>query len=135
MHRAIIIGYAYTFGLFISIDALWLGIIAKRLYQLQIGYIMPSTPTWIAVILFYFIYPIGLMIFSLQPSQGNSRKAAMLGALFGFFTYATVELTNWAVIYKWPTPIVLIDIIWGTILSGAVCALTVWLYKKHSNYL
>jgi len=43
-----------------------------------------------------------------------------MGALFGFFTYATYDLTNLATLKGWPIPIVIIDIIWGSVLSAAV---------------
>ncbi len=42
------------------------------------------------------------------------------GALFGFFCYATFELTALAVLKDWPIGIVAIDIIWGIILTAVV---------------
>ncbi len=128
--KELLIGYAYTLGLFVIIDALWLGIIAQRFYELHVGYIMASHPNWIAILLFYLLYPVGIMYFALQPSHGNIQQAALRGALFGFFTYATYELTNWAVIFKWPGSIVIVDILWGTCLCAAVSTATVYAYKK-----
>jgi len=42
------------------------------------------------------------------------------GALFGFFTYATYDLTNLATLRGWPIRIVFIDIIWGSFLTASV---------------
>ena len=52
-----------------------------------------------------------------------------MGALFGFFTYATYDLTNLATLKGWPLPIVIIDIIWGTILSATVAFSGYWISK------
>ncbi|MBN2236236.1 MAG: DUF2177 family protein, partial [Bacteroidales bacterium] len=41
-------------------------------------------------------------------------------ALFGIFTYATYDLTNLATLKGWPIQIVLIDIIWGAVLTSVV---------------
>ena len=47
-------------------------------------------------------------------------KAAILGGLYGFFTYATYDLTNMATIDGWPLRIVVVDILWWTTLCTAV---------------
>jgi len=56
--------------------------------------------------------------------------ALIYGALFGFFTYMTYELTNYAVIRDWPLPIVFIDIAWGSAL-GACVSLCTTLIMRH----
>ena len=50
-----------------------------------------------------------------RPSAAQPSTAA-----FGFFAYATYDLTNWATLKDWPSTIVFIDLAWGTILSGTV---------------
>jgi uncharacterized membrane protein len=52
--------------------------------------------------------------------KNNLNSAILLGALFGFFTYATYDLTNLATLKNWPLTIVFIDIIWGSVLTGIV---------------
>lgn len=46
----------------------------------------------------------------------------MWGALFGFFTYATYDLTNLATLRNWPVTVVVVDIAWGTVLCTLVAA-------------
>jgi uncharacterized membrane protein len=46
----------------------------------------------------------------------------MLGALFGFFAYATYDLTNLATLREWPMRLSLIDVCWGTLVSAASAA-------------
>ena len=40
-----------------------------------------------------------------------------MGALFGIIAYATYDLTNLATLKAWPIQIVIIDIIWGGLLT------------------
>jgi uncharacterized membrane protein len=49
-------------------------------------------------VVFYLLYPIGLVIFAISPAlkTGSWTTALLYGALFGFFTYATYDLTNHA---------------------------------------
>jgi len=65
-----------------------------------------------------------MMIFAVQPAleQNSLSRALALGTLYGLFTYATYDLTNLATLKDWPVPIVVVDILWGMILSGLVSA-------------
>jgi uncharacterized membrane protein len=47
----------------------------------------------------------------------------LYGAMFGFFTYMTYELTNLALLKDWPLNIVVVDIIWGVVLCTAVASI------------
>jgi len=109
-----------TFIVFLLIDMVWLGFIAKDLYKKYIGYIMSPKPNWIAAIIFYVIFIIGLMYFVLNPALKNESalQALFAGMLFGLITYATYDLTNLATLKDWPLKITVIDLIWGTSLSG-----------------
>ncbi|MBN9274118.1 MAG: DUF2177 family protein, partial [Mesorhizobium sp.] len=70
--------------------------------------------------LFYLIYIAGIVVFATAPafSSGKWTTAAVNGALFGFFAYATYDLTNQATIRGWPTIITVADICWGSLLSA-----------------
>ena len=48
------------------------------------------------------------------------------GALFGFFTYATYDLSNYATLRNWTVQVTAIDMAWGTVL-GAIAALVAYL--------
>jgi uncharacterized membrane protein len=100
---------------------LWLGVIAKGFYQDKlIAFLGPVN--WTAAIIFYLIFIVGILIFAVVPAleAQSLLKAVMLGALFGFFTYATYDLTNLATLKDWPMVVVLVDIVWGAVLSGSV---------------
>jgi uncharacterized membrane protein len=101
---------------------LWLGVIAKNIYQKYLGGFLTDNVNWTAAVVFYFIFVVGISIFVIYPSVNNGSvyQAILMGALFGFFTYATYDLTNLATLKGWPLPIVFIDIIWGSVLSAVV---------------
>ena len=118
--------YALTVPVFFIIDILWLGVIAKRLYRNQLGFILNDQVNWAAAIVFYLIYIAGILIFAVRPAinQDSFSQAVLWGGLFGFFTYATYDLTNLATIKNWPLTIVVIDICWGVILCTLVASLS-----------
>jgi uncharacterized membrane protein len=45
------------------------------------------------------------------------------GALFGLLAYATYDLTNLATIQGWPWEIAVVDMVWGTVITGTVSVL------------
>ncbi|MEM1307807.1 MAG: DUF2177 family protein, partial [Pseudomonadota bacterium] len=66
------------------------------------------------------VYCIGIVIFAVAPAltSGQWTTAALYGALFGFFCYATYDMTNLATLRDWPLRMSLVDIAWGTVLTG-----------------
>ena len=123
--------YLISFVVFFAVDLLWLGIIAKKLYQKEIGHLLKTDVNWIAAVVFYLLFIGGLVVFVLMPAvdAGSLSKAILLGALFGFITYATYDLTNLATMKDWPLKITFIDLAWGTILGTSTSTITYLLYN------
>jgi uncharacterized membrane protein len=82
---------------------------------------MAATPNMTAAAAFYVLYVIGILTFAVRPAlaASNWQVATFLGALFGFFCFATYDLTNLATVRFWSLRVSLIDILWGTFLTGA----------------
>lgn len=122
--------YLMTIPAFFLIDMIWLGTVATKFYQAQIGYLLGPV-NWVAAIVFYLIYIVGIIIFAVHPAlvAGSLSKAIIFGALFGFFAYATYDFTNLATVKDWPLLVTVVDIIWGTILTGSVAAISYYLGK------
>ncbi len=118
----IILLYLATLPAFFALDMLWLGVIAKTTYAKYLGAFMREPINWPVAVVFYLIFVIGILYFAVIPAsiKGSWSTALINGAVFGFFTYMTYELTNWAILKDWPWQIVPIDIIWGTVLGGLV---------------
>jgi len=120
--KSIIFSYLLTFLVFLMVDLLWLGVIAKNIYKKYLGNFLSDRVNWTAAFIFYIIYVVGISVFAIYPAVhlGSAYNAMLMGALFGFFTYATYDLTNLATLKGWPLPIVIIDIIWGSVLGAMV---------------
>ena len=123
--------YLLTVPVFFVIDIIWLGVVAKSFYQKNLKYILSPNVNWTAAIIFYLIYIAGILIFAVLPAvaKDSLRHAAVWGALFGFFTYATYDLTNLALLKDWPIVIVIVDILWGVVLCSAVATLSFFVAK------
>ena len=72
----------------------------------------------------------GIVWFCVHNSE-DWKAALVSGALFGFFCYATYDMTNYATLRDWPLKMVLVDIAWGTVLTGTVAGAG----KYLSSYL
>ena len=121
-----------SFAIFIAIDLFWLGIVARPLYRHFMGDILLDHPRWAPSLLFYALWVVGLVYFAVGPviTDGDAWTLALRhGALYGFFTYATFDLTCRAVLKGYPLGIVPIDMAWGTILAGATASLATVLWR------
>jgi uncharacterized membrane protein len=114
--------YLLTVPVFFLIDMLWLGIVAKDFYKRHLGYLMRPQVNWAAAISFYLLFIIGIVIFAVKPAleMQSPTRSLVYGALFGFFTYATYDLTNLATVKDWPLVVTAVDLAWGTVLCGIV---------------
>jgi uncharacterized membrane protein len=108
------------------IDLVWLGVVAPKLYDHYIGQYLADNPKMVAAVVFYFLYVVGLVYFVVAPALdgGSLGQAAIDGALLGALAYMTFEMTSYAVIKDWPFEIVIIDIVWGAVLTSSVAAAT-----------
>ena len=115
-------GYALTALVFFAIDLVWLGLVARDVYGRFLGHLLADDVNWVAAIVFYLLFIVGIFIFAIVPGvvRESATHAVLMGALFGFFTYATYDLTNLATLEGWPVGIVFIDIAWGIVLTGSV---------------
>lgn len=123
--------YLIALTVFFAIDIVWLALVAKKIYQKELGFIMSPKPNWVAAIIFYLIFIAGVVFFVIHPAvEKDSWTSALgVGVLFGFMTYATYDLTNLATLKDWPLKITIIDLIWGSSLGGLVSVLTFFLLK------
>ena len=121
--------YAISVPIFFAIDMLWLGVIASDFYRTRLAHLMGDI-NWVAAIIFYLIFLVGLVLFAIYPAveKGQWTYALLWGALFGFFTYATYDLTNLATLRDWPLSVTIVDIIWGTFLGASVATVTYAVY-------
>ncbi len=117
----------------LAVDFVWLGFLAKSFYRDNIGHLMADPPNLVAAGVFYLLYPLGVLLFAVAPAPWSGTldllpwpRVVLTGALFGFFCYATYDLTNLATLRDWPLRLVLVDVAWGTALTAAAAAAGRW---------
>jgi len=120
--------YLVTLLAFFLVDMIWLAFVARKFYRQQIGFLMASKPKWLAAIIFYLLFILGILVFVVVPGlDGSSLQTALLrAALFGLITYATYDLTNLATLKDWPILVTLVDLLWGTVLSVLISLVGIW---------
>ncbi len=130
-----IIRYLIAGALFAVVDGIWLSFVANKLYRSQLGSLLLDKPNLPAAILFYLVFLVGLVVFVINPSvSSNDWKVALgLGALFGFVTYATYDLTNLATLKGYPLTITIVDLIWGTVLTATVSVAAFFIIQRLAS--
>ena len=126
--------YVLTIPVFFLVDIVWLGFVAKNFYRHNLKRFLADEVNWIAAICFYLIYIVGILFFATLPAlqTGGLKRAFCLGAAYGFFTYATYDLTNMATLKNWPLNVVIVDIFWGTALCAIVASFSFLIgFKLH----
>jgi len=112
--------YLATFLVLIPIDLLFLGLVAKGFFASQVGDMLGEIKLAPAV-LFYLLYVLGILIFVSGQASATWQSTLLYGALFGFFCYATFELTSLSLLKHWTWPVVIVDVSWGSFVT-AVCS-------------
>jgi uncharacterized membrane protein len=124
--------YLIALPVFFLIDMIWLGLVAKSFYANQIGHLLKPEVNWVAAIIFYLLFIVGLIVFVVSPAMeaGSWKHAVVYGALFGLITYATYDLTNLALAKDWPLLVTIVDLIWGAFLAASVSTITFLIASK-----
>ncbi len=114
---------------FFIIDVFWIYFVATPMYKQEIPSLMELKVA--PALLFYAIFLMGLIFFVVNPNQDNTLLSVFLiGAFYGLVTYGTYDLTVYASMNIFSLKLVVADILWGMILSGAVATLTVFTINK-----
>ncbi len=131
-----LIGYVATGIAFALIDSVWLRSMYTRLYQPEIGELLYRGGVRMGpAIAFYLLYILGMMVFAIGPAMkgGQWQTALIHGAMLGFFCYMTYDLTNYATLKVWSLKVTILDIIWGTFLTGSASLAGYWITSKLSG--
>jgi uncharacterized membrane protein len=111
---------AVTALIFCIGDAFMIPLVMQPLFQSALGAQMLDTLRLGPAALFYVIHIGGLVYFAGRPvSYGGTAAAAFAnGAILGFVAYSCYEMTSWTIMRDWHSTLVLVDVAWGTMLSG-----------------
>ena len=123
--------YAVALGVLAVVDALWLGVVAREFYKLQLGDLLREKPIWAVAVLFYLVHAAGIALFAIPLSLaiGTWPSALIYGAFFGFCVYGAYDFTNLATLRGWPWTVSVVDLAWGT-AATAVATVIAFLVVK-----
>ena len=123
--------WAIAAVIFLALDMVWLLWLGREFYVDEIGSLLRETPNLAAAGAFYVLYIAGLVFFVIKPAYmaGSISQALIHGALLGLLAYGTYDLTNLAVLKGFTTKIAIIDMAWGSLLTGMTAAFTVWVSR------
>ena len=127
IYKALIIA-----GSMVVVDAAWLATMTSRFYKKHLGSLLAEKANFLAAGLFYAIYVVGILVIIINPALENKYsyvKTFVHGALFGLVAYSTYDLTNQATLKNWPVIVTIVDMLWGTLLTGLVSVLALRVIK------
>ena len=109
--------YLATLLVILPLDFLFLGVVAKGYFATQVGSMLGEVKP-IPAVLFYLLYVAGTVIFVSGAAGASWQSTLLYGALFGFFCYATFELTSLAILKHWSWGVAAMDIAWGALMTA-----------------
>jgi len=118
--------------IFLFIDIIWLSQAVGYFYEPNIGELLRDDPLISIAALFYLIYPLGVNLLVVVPAlkEKSIQKAFFKAFVFGFVAYGTYNLTNMATLNGWSINVVIVDMIWGGVLTAVSAKLTIYLTQK-----
>ena len=132
-----LVAYVSTLLVFGAIDALWLSQTGPALYRPVLGDILAQNVRIAPAVVFYLLYPIGLVVFVVLPALRNESAATALGygVLLGLMAYATYDLTNYATLRNWTFSITAIDMAYGAFVSGVASVAAYFTVRVLAGWL
>ena len=129
----LVLAWGGSFTVFLAMDSVWLGVLARDFYRTRLATVIDMHVNMPAAAIFYILHVVGVMLFVTVPAvqAGSGTVSVMIrGALYGFFTYATYDLTNLATVRHWPIQLAMVDIAWGACLNAVVAVAGVAVLRR-----
>lgn len=123
--------YLYTLISLVVLDSGWLFSMGSH-YQKWLATLFAPQVNFIPIIIFYPLYAFGIVYFVLLPAVRGDHsflKVLVSGALLGLIAYAAYDLTNHATLRDWSLVVTIVDMAWGTVLTGLTSLIAYFLYK------
>ena len=130
--KVTLISFLIMTAIFLFIDIIWLSQSVNYFYSPHIGDLLRETPLILPAILFYLIYPLGVTILVIVPKLDNGSLRSILfnGLVLGVVAYGTYNLTNMAALKGWSVNVVIVDMIWGGVLTGISAVLATYVMRR-----
>ena len=127
--------YIVTAIVFLALDVVMLKKVMYPLFSSNIGPMMLEDLRMGPAAVFYLFYVVGVVWFVSIPALnvGSIAQAFFAGAVLGALAYGTYEFTNFATLKGWTAPMVMVDVIWGAVLTGTSAAVGVAVTKYFTE--
>ena len=116
----IVLLYVSTAVIFLILDAIMLRTVMRPHFERYIGAWLLDDIRMGPAIGFYLLYIAGVLFFVSLPALRADLplQALLAGAALGAMAYGTYEFTNFATLRNWTWDMVVVDLAWGTFLTG-----------------
>ena len=128
--------YGATLAVFLGIDVVWLKLVVLDIFESRIGSIMRDQPLIGVAAGFYAAYVAGAIYFASAPVLGNPglqpgdyAGVFVRGAILGLLAYGTYEFTSMSIMKDWTWNMVILDTIWGGVLTGFSTVAGLWITR------
>lgn len=112
--------YIASLIVFVGVDFVWLSRMGDAFYRPAMGGAALDGFRAGPAVVFYLLYAAGVLYFAVQPALASQswQTAALNGLALGLIGYGVYDLTNFATLKEWPLSLTLVDLAWGTFLTG-----------------
>ena len=119
---SIIASYFSMLIFFIFAEMIVLTNIMQPLFKKHIGFLMKEDTDFSIAAIFYFIYVAG--VFWVATRAGIKSESYLVaifsGAFLGLLAFGTYEITNYVILKDWKIELVIVDTLWGIIITGSM---------------
>ena len=118
---------------FIIAEMIVLTNIIQPLFKKHIGFLMKEDTNFSIAAIFYFVYVAGVFWFASRAGiKSESFSVAIFsGAFLGLLAFGTYEITNYVILKDWKIELVLVDTLWGIVITGSMAFVG---YKVHNFF-
>ena len=129
----VIVSYFSMLIFFIIAEMIVLTNIIQPLFKKHIGFLMKEDTNFSIAAIFYFVYVAGVFWFASRAGiKSESFSVAIFsGAFLGLLAFGTYEITNYVILKDWKIELVLVDTLWGIIITGSMAYVG---YKVHNLF-
>ncbi len=127
-----IISYISGLLTLLVLDGIMIWFVILPTFKKYVPTYLNTDMNFIAAIAFYLLYILVLGLLVVFPSVESKIPLMQMmykSALFGFWAYMTYELTSMSVMKGWSWNMVLIDTLWGTVLTVSISVVMYFVYK------
>ena len=130
---SVIVSYFSMLIFFIIAEMIVLTNIMQPLFKKHIGFLMKEDTNFSIAAIFYFVYVAGVFWFASRAGiKSESFSVAIFsGAFLGLLAFGTYEITNYVILKDWKIELVLVDTLWGIVITGSMAYVG---YRVHNFF-